>query len=356
MTTPARMAEADRVELVYYWALNQLGNGLVVDSLDLWQGVPASKQAARSSWWLVELLKLLFGFRKEAQELAIRYYRLVRALRLGETIGIDGESVGDTVSLERLRDEFEQIVDEIDRETLGDVAPNWGQEDATFDDPPALEMGDDEDAIRIDQSIDVDELIRKQDDAAEQEATDVLDRLGLSNLTKKLGTIDPNSAEFEAEVRKAHTDAGNRQAAAAMRIMLNASRGLVYDLADTDLKILGWVRYSRTGTPCGWCAMLISRGFVYKTRRGAEGKGAKAQTVRAGDASETDKYHDNCRCVAVPIFLESQYESSSLFDLNREYDRLWQNGDKANGLPANPSLSEWRAYWRRFLQDAAQAA
>ena len=55
--------------------------------------------------------------------------------------------------------------------------------------------------------------------------------------------------------------------------------------------------------------MLISRGAVYKT---------------AKSAGESDQYHDNCHCVAVPVFFLEHYESSDLFALNRELDDLWQ--------------------------------
>ena len=330
MTTAARQLEADRVELVYYWALNALGNALIVDSLDLWSTVPATKAASRSSW-LVELLKLMFGFRREAQELAIRYYRLVRALRTGFTIGIDGEAVGDSVSLESLRQDFEDIVDEIERETTGDVPPDIGDEsDVAYLPEPDLESGDDNDDIEIDQTVDLQDLMEQADRDAEQQARDVLDNLGTQNLVRKLDKLDPDEA---------HKAAGYRQSAAAMRITINAARGLVYDLADTDLRVIGWVRYSQTGTPCGWCAMLISRGAVYKS--------AKA-------AGDHDKYHDNCRCVAVPIFSLEQYDSS-LFDLNREYAALWR--DRISGqFTGDEALSEWRRLLRNRNNEAAQAA
>ena len=341
MTTAARQLEADRVELVYYWALNALGNALIVDSLDLWSTVPATKAASRSSW-LVELLKLMFGFRREAQELAIRYYRLVRALRTGFTIGIDGEAVGDSVSLESLRQDFEDIVDEIERETTGDVPPDIGDEsDVAYLPEPDLESGDDNDDIEIDQTADLQDLMEQADRDADEQARAVLDNLGTKNLTRKLDKLDPDEA---------HKAAGNRQAAAAMRIMMNAARGLTYNLASTDLRIVGWVRYSRSGHPCGWCAMLITRGFtdrsgLYFTRKNAQHQGKN---------QEEDKFHDNCRCVAVPIFLTTQLDSD-LFSLNREFAALWQ--DRISGqFTGDEALSEWRRLLRNRNNEAAQAA
>lgn len=349
--TPARQAEADRVELVYYWALNQLGNAMAVDALDLWSEVPATQQAARSSWWLAELLRLLFGFRREVHDLAIAYYRLVRALRTGTTVAYGDEQDGDLTSLEDLRQDFEAVVDEIARETTGQAEAPTVTIDLGAE--PDLEPGDGNDVIEIEDVLDIDALIDEQNDAAEDEATTVLDALGIQNLIDKLGEL-PDDADQQA-ADDAHADAGNRQASAAMRIMLNASRGLVYDLADTDLRVIGWVRYSRTGTPCGWCAMLISRGVVYKTRAQAGGVLANGETKTGEASGDQDKYHDNCRCMAVPIFGLEQYDGSPLFDQNRDYQALWNERIKGK-FKGKAALTEWRRIIRALAREQDTAA
>lgn len=348
MTTAARQAEADRVELVYYWALNQLGNAMAFDALDLWQEVPASQQAARSSSWLSAIIRLIFGFRAEAQELAIAYYRLVRALRTGSTVGQGDEQDGDTVSLESLRDAFEFVVDDIARETQGQG--NLSFDENPYDvDEPELAPGDDNDTIEVETVIDIEDLIDASDEAALEEMSTVLDALGTQNLVDKVG-----QTKDEQGAQDAHSSAGNRQAAAAMRIMLNAARGLVYDLADTDLRVIGWVRYSQTGDPCGWCAMLISRGIAYRTRAQASGKSSKSKTVQAGDSREQDKYHDNCRCVAVPIFGLEQY-GNPMFDQNRYYDALWTKHIKGK-FSGDAALTRWRNYIRNGFPGETRAA
>lgn len=335
MTSPARQAEADRVELVYYWAINQLGNAMGVDALDLWNEVPATEQAARSSWWLAELLRMLFGFRDEANDLAIAYYRLVRALRTGFTVALPGE-VG-PVSLEQLRQDFEEIVDHIDLETGGDPAPSIG------------EVFDEDAEIVVEDLGDINDLIQQGYDSALEEAGTVLDALGIENFLDKLKDVDTDAEDRDQQVTDAFQAAGNRQAAAAMRITMNAARGLTYDLGGTDLRLLGWVRYSTTGTPCGWCAMLISRGFtqrsgLYTTRRAAQHQGAN---------QEEDKYHDNCHCVSVPVFGRDQLESD-LFALNREYAAMWPIVTK--GLGGKDALAAWRKHFRAQESPATIAA
>jgi hypothetical protein len=326
--TPARMREAERVELVYNYALNKLGNAMAVDALALYQrNVPADSRAVSNTSWLVSLLRMLFGFRSPAQKLAVAYYRLQRALLTGFTVSLDGETAGDTTTLDRLRDDFEAAVDTIERDTDDVPGPPLNLPDSGGLEP--------EDAdIEFEEVTDVQALIDRLDREAEQEALDQLDQLGIANLTKNIGKVSDADENRDGKLAKVYDIASARQAAAAMRIAMNAARGLTYNLGDTDLRILGWVRMSTSGDPCAFCAMLISRGkILYATRKNAQHQGAN---------QDEDKFHDNCRCVAVPLFLESQYDSP-LYDQNRHYDELWQTYI-AKKYSGNDALNKWRWY------------
>jgi hypothetical protein len=344
MTTPARVAEADRVELVYYWALNQMANRTIVEVRVLWDEEPPSG-AARS--YLTAMLGLVTRRRTLATRLALAYYRLVRALRTGATVQDPSrpDELG-TVRLDDLRDQFEQVVDAIDAEVVGGldetqlpvsaqpVDPETGEIVEVDEDPPELDPVDDDDSILLEELRELEEELRRLDEEAEAEAQRILDALGPTLLEKKLEAIDDEQAARDADAarREAAEQAARRSAAAAARISMNAARGLPYSLGEYDGRVLGWARYSQTGTPCGWCAMLLSRGAVYKTR------------ASAGDRADVDKYHDNCRCVAVPVFLEDQYESSDLFALNRRYAEEWPRVTR--GFAGKAALSVWRRQFR----------
>jgi hypothetical protein len=350
MTTPARQQEADRVELVYYWALNQLGNQVYLDAWELWQNVPKSGQAANAGWWLRAAIRLVMLRRAQARDLAIAYYRLVRALRTGYTITDPLRDEDGTVSLEELRIEFEAEVDEIDFETSD--PPSTDASDSLpvdLDSGPAPEYDEDDydegdEEIPLEDLIDLDELAGESDEAAEAEAEALLDQLGIENMLHQLQDAEEaeDAAAADAAADEAHANAGRRQAAVAQRITMNAARGLAYDISAYDGRVLGWVRYSQTGTPCGWCAMLLSRQMFYKSKRAAQHEG-RGQTE--------NKYHDNCRCVAVPIFTKEQFEQSSLFDLNRDYARRWKQhiSGKFTGKEA---LTEWRRLVRGWSKNA----
>lgn len=350
-TTAAHQAEADRVELVYYYALTQLGVHTIEDSLSLWQDIsPAAQSAAANARWLRTATRLILKRRGKARDLALAYYRLTRALRIGRTIADPRRDEGASVSLEALRQQFERVVDEVAPEPAQNPLPDeraGGGGGTGTPEPveavrePQMAPGDDDPKVEIDTIEELEDEADRQEREAEAEAKLILDSLGPKNLTKKTGAIDDSQPADEVDQLRdeAHRKTGARVAAAAERISMNAARGFVYSIGRSDPRVIGWVRYSQTGTPCGWCAMLISRGLItYSSAEAAQ---------HQGRGQEEDKYHDNCHCVAVPIFSTEQYTSSPLFALNREYDRLWQNGDKERGLRANPSLSQWRAYFRR---------
>jgi hypothetical protein len=340
--------EADRLELVYYWAVTELANSMAVDARQLWiDSIPPTPQGARraSRSWITQLLALMFGYRTRAQRLAIAYYRLNRALRTDTTITLDGESAGQSVSLEQLRDEFEAVVDEIEAEVIGDPTFEMEGEGDFRVEQPQVEFVIDDDDIELEEVVNVDDLIDEADRVAEEQLRELAENLGVANFEKKWDKAEAKTRvpdERKSELKeKAHEDAANRQAAAAMRIMMNAARGLVYDLSDVDLRIVGWVRYSQTGSPCAFCAMLISRKVMYKTARQAQHQGAN---------QEEDKYHDNCKCVAIPIFDKEQFEGSDLYDQNHYYSRLWQ--DRIAGkYTGDEALAAWRKLLREMERE-----
>lgn len=368
MTSTTRQAEADRVDVLYYWCLNQLGNAIALDALKEWENIPASSQATRASeWWLTRILKLIFGFRKEAADLAVAYYRLNRALRTGYAPTYGDEQPGDSTTLEELRVAFEEIVDNIDEQTKGDAPPDLnagdGKDESTWEpvtehDPSHAKLTDEDGPIELEHVANIDELIKAAEDAAEQEARDLLTNVGSGSLVKKLDKIKADDERREAKIAEAHKVAGSRQASAAMRVAMNAARGLVYSLSETDERVIGWVRYSESGHPCAFCAMLISREVMYKTRAKAIAKerdGARnVDTTNGTAANDADKYHLNCRCTAVPVFSLEQFDNNPLYQQNRDLGDLWDehikgeysNTSKSGG--SNDALNAWRKLLREL--------
>jgi hypothetical protein len=358
VTSAARQAEADRAAIAFQTALTEIGAGTVADAMKLWQDVPVTSRASTATSWLRRAITLVMGRRRQSRDLARAYYRLVRALRTGTTVADPYHPEPTYITIDVLRREFAELTKDAERPQEGrtddaqastpDTSSSaaTGQageadEGATPDGDQASE--DDLDRILVEEIERLREAEEQIEREAEQELRLVLEALGTNNLQKKVDAIDgARSADDVDGLREeAHQQAGARQAAAAERVALNGARSTVWNHMQRDRRAIGYIRLSRTGTPCGWCAMLISRGPVYRSQKSAE-------------YADGDKYHDNCHCYAEPVFSREQYNGSSAYELNRRYEELWPKVTR--GLSGKAAVAAWRRFIRQEQKAAAQEA
>ncbi|KPC89298.1 hypothetical protein ADL35_02345 [Streptomyces sp. NRRL WC-3753] len=377
MTGPARQAEADRASVAFQVALTQIGAGTVEEALKLWQAVPVTARAATSTAWLKRAITLVMTRRRMSRDLARAYYRLVRALRTGKTVVDPYHPEPPYVTLETLRREFAELIGDAADGSLEGSPDSPGSDSSDSSPPaasgasveargeaqlpsdqPAQEAGADPDGDQIE----VEELPSLREDEeriereAEAEAREILEALGPANLERKTATIDTAkpAKDVDKAREEAHQQAGARQAATAERLVMNGGRSTVWNHMAKDRRVIGYIRLSRTGTPCGWCAMLISRGPVYKTQAKA---GPSLAALTSGEYADGDKFHDNCHCYAEPVYSLAQYKgssASSLYELNRRYEELWPKVTK--GLAGKQAISAWRRFIRQEQKAAAQEA
>ncbi|AKY03616.1 hypothetical protein SEA_IZZY_9 [Streptomyces phage Izzy] len=359
MTTPSRHKEADEASVAFHIALTQIGVGTVEDALKLWSEVPPTARASTASSWLRKAVLLVMTRRRRSRDLARAYYRLARALRTGTTVADPRKAEPRYITLDTLRREFAALSGGAEQPQEGrsessttespDTPSQPAQSPATDADEPADAPAEDESEDAEADRILVEELagLREEEDRIEREAQaeieEALTNLGTANLDKKLDGIDTEQSAKDVDRLRdeAHAQAGARQAAAASRVAMNGARSTVWNHANRDRRAIGYIRLSRTGTPCGWCAMLISRGPVYRSERSAE-------------YADGDKYHDNCHCFAEPVFSREQYRNSSLYELNRKYEELWPQVTK--GLSGKAAVAAWRRFIRTEQKAAAQEA
>lgn len=107
-------------------------------------------------------------------------------------------------------------------------------------------------------------------------------------------------------------------AAAASRHALDGGRATAMATVAGDKRCLGWAR-ATSGDPCAFCAMLASRGPVYKAEDSA---GFEA--------------HDRCNCQAEPVYSAAADWPAGAQD----YRSLWN--DVAKGLPPDEALNAFR--------------
>lgn len=353
-TLAQRRTEADAVTTAFIIALNQLGAGSIQQALATWHAdVAVTAGAGGQVRWMRKAARQVMTSRKQAALLAIAYYRLVRALRTGETVGPEAG----TTTLGELRDDFNRLTLGIPRSVreragltaavVGGGTPSAGPGLSDRDrarwtdrqaDPETRGDGDRIPVVRLPRWESSDARLER---AAEAEIREALANLGTGTIIRKLRDIDPEApaSQVDKERKEIHRLAGIRQAASSERVAMSGARSKVWDLASQDKRVLGYIRVSLTGTPCHFCAMLISRGPVYSS----------AEKARF---DEGDLYHDNCKCSVEPVFSAEQYQSD-LYALNREYSDLWPKVTK--GLRGDAARQAWRRYFYT-TQKAAQAA
>lgn len=369
--TPAD--EAEEASFAFQAALARIGVETVAEAIALWSRLNPAKISATAGAWLDDAVKMILSRRGQSRELAMAYYRLVRALRTGSTVPRPGEVEPTYIPLGKLRQEFADLVTETELERAPAGVPTDDPDSvraeraqaAYSDDAPSYSQpttGDDE-AVRVEHefSRDADDEIRRleaeiaeRDRLAEQEARLVMEQLGTRILEKKLEAAE-RAAEADARDaarNDAHAQAGARQAAAAERIVLNGARDEIDARIRRDRRVIGYVRLSRTGTPCGFCAMLISREVLYTSRTTAGGRTAETESVLMG--ANGDDYHDNCHCYAEPVFSRADYRESERFALNRQYSSEWPKVTK--GLSGKAALAAWRRHIRNQQAQARSRA
>jgi hypothetical protein len=128
--------------------------------------------------------------------------------------------------------------------------------------------------------------------------------------------------------------AGVTVSGTASRLVLEGGRDVIEGTVLDDDDALGWARVG-DGDPCGWCAMLISRGAVYKSAK------------TAGDSRfGGETYHDHDGCQAVPIFdYSSPFEQAA-----EELYEQWRQ------VTAGHSGAEARRVWRRYWDNRETAS
>ena len=113
-----------------------------------------------------------------------------------------------------------------------------------------------------------------------------------------------------AEATAASEKAAHALAGAAVRHVLNGGRDLVRETSARDRDAKGWHRIG-DADPCEFCAMLISRGPVYK-KVGKTGKSAAFQA------------HDHDACTAAPYF-----RGDGWTDEAKAYREVWDAAQAA---------------------------
>lgn len=142
------------------------------------------------------------------------------------------------------------------------------------------------------------------------------------------GRPPPDVLLTPRDVEKAAT----KVARAADRHVREGERETIYEASRADPRALGWMRVS-DGDPCFFCAMLVSRGPVYRDDSFAD------SDPRFHGPGE-HKVHDGCGCSLEPVYTRVQRP-----DALQDYaNAVWIDATR-NGASGSKAILEFRRRW-----------
>lgn len=144
--------------------------------------------------------------------------------------------------------------------------------------------------------------------------------------------VEATNRTLQTRRDKVMMDAGAGAAAAAVRHVQNGGRAAVDELVKRDPVARGWVRITRDDA-CFFCAMLASRGPIYK------GDSFDESDPRFEGPGE-HKVHDSCGCSLRPVYTRSMSEWP---EASLAADELWRRVAKGKS-PRKAILAFRQAY------------
>jgi hypothetical protein len=132
----------------------------------------------------------------------------------------------------------------------------------------------------------------------------------------KRGRLD--DPEFLAELDDIMTRAGTNLARDGGRLAEQGGRDALADARENDSECIGYYRKTDED-PCGFCAMLASRGLVYTEARNSD-KGSRSWV----DEQDPDQYHPDCHCQTLPLFRGVAMPAEDRRKAD-EYERIWKD-------------------------------
>lgn len=348
---------------IYRLAQERIALQAALVTLSEWRHVAPG--ALEQGPWLVRLARKLLGLQNRSQRLSRRYYNAARAIQGGQALRNPyGNDYPSLVPLTRLLDDFGDVVDEVNSDATrresrsqrrsrqqGDSARQDKLESRSDRVSDTLERALDKlernHKDTLDVSVEWDpqrdwEDARREADQAQREIQEALDR-EIRDLRNQLQQIEREDDAREAQERrsraeirkamdKAARNAAYKAANKASRLATEPGQEQLNDQMERDDLA---VRYQRiTGpNPCAFCALLASRGPIYKDEKSA-----------------SFKPHDNCGCSAIPVFSDTPVASPRDQFFQDNYGTAQQQADKTRkrapnkGGTSNDGLNNWRRW------------
>ncbi|MDS2171617.1 hypothetical protein Q7C18_02795 [Nesterenkonia sp. CL21] len=320
----------------YRAAQARLNNAAAYLTLRWWVARVAPLRPGAQPALAQDLAVVTAAARRMARRLAIAYYQYARALDSGRQFGpVDGrEEHNDTLNglrqnfLDRLNDAALLGEDESD-----DMDENVKRFERELRDSGYLEEGRNERSDALDREV-VDRAIQRfldewgEDNRLQRDNMRWRGDSNFDDIRRRVEQMLRETAEEESRERrrKLGDDSSDEKLEREHRTVGQKLAGEVHGLsADSARKITEWaasfddyvmaVARGTSMTPCGFCAMLASRGFTYRSVASAMGGLTRDGGFR--------KVHPNCNCYPI-IRWKNVSDEVDLPEENQEFLRIWK--------------------------------
>lgn len=347
----ATSSEILALEELHQAAQARLGLIAAYLSLAEWESVSALDATGTAGAWLVRSLRVIAAVRKMSRALAVSYYQLARALETGRTLGVPEGITGD-VTLGKLRSNFRRQAldvaslpspltrsDDPDirwfEETLAKQEGNENSRSIRLADVAVdpliqnlldVEGTNDAQTISVDkydwpEAMSYEEVDRAFRALLRKQAAEHSDKAVKEIRSDESNTPDDAIKKIEA----AHEAAGSIGSGTVDAAAMDGGREVVNRAIRQD-RLIKAVARGTSSDPCHFCAMLASRGFVYKSEK------------TAGVGEEIEKFHINCHCFPIVRFTRE----SELPELNRYFQEKWR--EVTAGYSGQDAVKAWRRW------------
>lgn len=353
MAAATAVSEALALEELHQAAQARLGLLAAYLSLAEWETVSALNAAATATEWLARSLRVIVAIRKMSRQLAISYYQLSRALETGRTLGVPEGSTGD-VTLGELRKNFRDNALDVaslpsTRTRSDDPDIQWFEENLKAQDAKDsknarsirisevrvepliqnlmdVEGTDDSVPVKIDKyewpkAMSYDEVEKAYQRLLRKQAVD-----HSADAVKKIRAdedLTPDLAFTQIEV--AHAAAGSIGSGTVDAAGMEGGREVINQAIRKDRLVKAVARGTSTD-PCAFCAMLASRGFVYKSEK----------TAYVGD--DVERVHINCHCFPIVRWTKE----TELPEMNAYFQEKWH--EVTAGYSGQDAVKAWRRW------------
>lgn len=278
--------------------------------------------------WAAEVTQQVLELRDISSRVAVLTYQLARWLQTGYTLGDTGAITGtelvelwisETLNAIGLPSANGVLGEEIRaalRNSTPEALPALADRVATFERELAYARGE----VGID-PWNWDFL----DKNGSTKIADLLREHALRSAREQLKRVTDLSPE---DLDRITAGADSRGAGLADALVMQGGRAIPVNTSLADTRVVYYAR-GTSSNPCHFCAMLASRGPVYK---------AGTNITYSALAQEVRSYHDNCHCF--PIFSFS--DDTELPVQNQFFEQNW--GTVTEDYAGREKLNAWRRW------------